>query len=82
MVLQRAEDETARLYQEFVESFQGDLTPGSKAFVRGGTINPNDKLKTDSEGQCQCYNIFPFNSYDSFSFQLYIYSCFVSKMDK
>lgn len=46
----RAEDETARLYQEFVESFQADNTPGSKAFVRGGTINPNDKLKTDSEG--------------------------------
>lgn len=46
----RAEDETARLYQEFVESFQGDNTPGSKAFVRGGTINPNDKLKIDSEG--------------------------------
>lgn len=47
---QRAEDETARLYQEFVESFQGDTTPGSKSFVRGGTINPNDKVKIDSEG--------------------------------
>uniref|UniRef100_A0A5B7A524 Putative U2 snRNP-associated SURP motif-containing protein isoform X1 n=1 Tax=Davidia involucrata TaxID=16924 RepID=A0A5B7A524_DAVIN len=46
----RAEDETARLYAEFVESFQGDSTPGSKAFVRGGTLNPNEKLKTDSEG--------------------------------
>ncbi|PIN17905.1 putative splicing regulator [Handroanthus impetiginosus] len=46
----RAEDETARLYQEFVESFQVDNTPGSKAFVRGGTINPNEKLKNDSEG--------------------------------
>lgn len=46
----RAEDETARLYQEFVESFQADNTPGSKAFVRGGTINPNDKLKMDSQG--------------------------------
>lgn len=51
--LQRAEDETARLYQEFVESFQADNTPGSKAFVRGGTINPNDKLKNDLEGQLQ-----------------------------
>ncbi|XP_027347514.1 protein RRC1-like isoform X2 [Abrus precatorius] len=47
----RAEDETARLYAEFVESFQGDSTPGSKAFVRGGTINPNDKFKDDSEGE-------------------------------
>ncbi|KAJ4952060.1 hypothetical protein NE237_028892 [Protea cynaroides] len=46
----RAEDETARLYAEFVESFQGDITPGSKAFVRGGTINPNDRIKTESEG--------------------------------
>jgi U2-associated protein SR140 len=46
----RAEDETARLYAEFVESFQGDTGPGSKAFVRGGIINPNEKLKADSEG--------------------------------
>ncbi|XP_044464662.1 protein RRC1 isoform X2 [Mangifera indica] len=46
----RAEDETARLYAEFVESFQGDFTPGSKTFVRGGTINPSEKLK-DSEGE-------------------------------
>ncbi|KAG8381938.1 hypothetical protein BUALT_Bualt05G0024700 [Buddleja alternifolia] len=44
----RAEDETARLYQEFVESFQGDT--GSKAFVRGGTINPGERPKNDSEG--------------------------------
>lgn len=46
----RAEDETARLYQEFVESFQSDNAPGSKTFVRGGTINPNDKFKPDFEG--------------------------------
>ncbi|XP_022638607.1 protein RRC1 isoform X4 [Vigna radiata var. radiata] len=47
----RAEDETARLYAEFVESFQGDTTPGSKTFVRGGTINPNDRFKDDTEGE-------------------------------
>ncbi|XVE53516.1 hypothetical protein DITRI_Ditri03aG0009500 [Diplodiscus trichospermus] len=47
----RAEDEAARLYEEFVASFQGDNTPGSKAFVRGGTINPNEKLKSNSEGE-------------------------------
>ncbi|XVE71278.1 hypothetical protein DITRI_Ditri10aG0138300 [Diplodiscus trichospermus] len=47
----RAEDETARLYEEFVASFQGDNAPGSKAFVRGGTINPNERLKSDSEGE-------------------------------
>ncbi|KAG9455096.1 hypothetical protein H6P81_008000 [Aristolochia fimbriata] len=46
----RAEDETARLYAEFVESFQGDNAPGSKTFVRGGTINPNERPKADSEG--------------------------------
>ena len=44
------EDETARLYEEFLASFQGDNTPGSKAFIRGGMINPNEKLKSDSEG--------------------------------
>ncbi|KAJ9549654.1 hypothetical protein OSB04_022197 [Centaurea solstitialis] len=46
----RAEDETARLYAEFVESFQGDNAPGSKAFVRGGTINPGEKAKSNLEG--------------------------------
>ncbi|XP_016647608.1 PREDICTED: protein RRC1-like isoform X1 [Prunus mume] len=47
----RAEEETARLYKEFVDSFQGDNAPGSKAFVRGGTINPNEKVKADAEGE-------------------------------
>ncbi|PPR90870.1 hypothetical protein GOBAR_AA29814 [Gossypium barbadense] len=47
----REEDETARLYEEFVASFQGDNAPGSKAFVRGGTINPNEKFKPDSAGE-------------------------------
>lgn len=46
----RTEDETARLYAEFLESFQGEDTPGSKTFVRGGTIDPNGKAKADSEG--------------------------------
>ncbi|KAG1338466.1 Protein RRC1-like [Cocos nucifera] len=46
----REEDEAARVYAEFVESFKADSTPGSKAFVRGGVIDPNDKLKADSEG--------------------------------
>ncbi|CAM8969450.1 unnamed protein product [Rhodiola kirilowii] len=47
----REEEETARLYQEFVESFQEDSTPGSKVFVRGGTINPNEKAKIDLQGE-------------------------------
>ncbi|XP_028120390.1 uncharacterized protein LOC114317813 isoform X3 [Camellia sinensis] len=50
-LLWRAEEETARLCQEFVESFQGENIPGSKVFVRGGTINVNDGLKIDSKGQ-------------------------------
>ncbi|GAB2226680.1 hypothetical protein Droror1_Dr00022499 [Drosera rotundifolia] len=43
-------DETERLYEEFIESFQSDDTPGSKTFVRGGTINPNERIKSDPEG--------------------------------
>ncbi|XP_010922016.1 protein RRC1 [Elaeis guineensis] len=46
----REEDEAARVYAEFVESFKADGTPGSKAFVRGGVMDPNEKLKADSEG--------------------------------
>ncbi|CAN6477835.1 unnamed protein product [Victoria cruziana] len=46
----RAEDETARLYEEFVESFRGGNAPGEKTFVRGGTINPNERPKNDHEG--------------------------------
>jgi hypothetical protein len=44
--LQRADEEAARLYEEFVESFKADDVPGGKAFVRGGTINPDAKLPT------------------------------------
>ncbi|GMH20336.1 hypothetical protein Nepgr_022177 [Nepenthes gracilis] len=44
------EEETDRVYQDFIQSFLGEDTPGSKTFVRGGTINPNDKSKHDSEG--------------------------------
>ncbi|KAK9077816.1 hypothetical protein SSX86_006154 [Deinandra increscens subsp. villosa] len=46
----RAEDETARLYAEFLESFQGDNASGLKTFVRGGTVNPDDKVKSDTGG--------------------------------
>lgn len=48
-----------------------DDTPGSKAFVRGGTINPNDKLKIDSEGPLQQFMFLNFHYtpyiYESFS---------------
>ncbi|XP_042442122.1 protein RRC1-like [Zingiber officinale] len=46
----REDDEAARVYAEFVESFKGDNAPGSKTFVRGGVIDPNDRLKANSEG--------------------------------
>eukprot|EP00249_Psilotum_nudum_P024566 c29224_g1_i2 orf=624-3833(-) len=46
----RADEEAARLYDEFVESFQVDDVPGGKAFVRGGTINPNERSKLSNEG--------------------------------
>ncbi|KAG0584627.1 hypothetical protein KC19_3G223800 [Ceratodon purpureus] len=42
----RADEEAARLYEEFVESFKADDVPGGKAFVRGGTINPDAKQPT------------------------------------
>ncbi|KAL6629961.1 hypothetical protein ACP70R_029726 [Stipagrostis hirtigluma subsp. patula] len=45
----REEDEAARVYAEFVESFKGDSSSGAK-FVRGGVIDPNAKLKNDPEG--------------------------------
>jgi U2-associated protein SR140 len=48
--VKREEDEAARVYAEFVESFKGESTSGSK-FVRGGVIDPNAKLRADSEGQ-------------------------------
>lgn len=44
--MQRADEEAARLYEEFVESFKADDVPGGKAFVRGGTINPDAKQPT------------------------------------
>ena len=40
--IQRADEEAARLYEEFVESFKAEEGPGGKKFVRGGIINPDD----------------------------------------
>ncbi|KAH9295687.1 hypothetical protein KI387_039275 [Taxus chinensis] len=48
--IQREDDEAARLYEEFVQSFKGDDVPGGKTFVRGETINPNERLKSGNEG--------------------------------
>jgi U2-associated protein SR140 len=46
----REEDEAARVYAEFVESFKSESTPGAKSFVRGGFIDPNKKHENDSQG--------------------------------
>ncbi|CAI7916777.1 unnamed protein product [Closterium sp. NIES-54] len=45
----REAEEAARVYDEFVESFKVD-DKKPKAFVRGGTINPNAKHDTPGEG--------------------------------
>lgn len=47
--VKKEEDEAARVYAEFVDSFKGESTSGLK-FVRGGVIDPNAKLRTDFEG--------------------------------
>ncbi|TKY45632.1 RNA recognition motif (RRM) containing protein [Spatholobus suberectus] len=41
----RAEDETARLYAEFVESFQGDSAPGQKLLFEEERLIPMIDLK-------------------------------------
>ncbi|KAH7671816.1 ENTH/VHS domain-containing protein [Dioscorea alata] len=46
----RDEEETARLLEQFKESFEGDDPSGPRAFVRGGTIDPNLKPRNDPEG--------------------------------
>ncbi|KAJ0984270.1 hypothetical protein J5N97_002626 [Dioscorea zingiberensis] len=46
----RDEEEAARLLEQFKESFEGDGHSGPTAFVRGGMIDPNAKLRNDSEG--------------------------------
>jgi U2-associated protein SR140 len=47
--VKKEEEDAARVYVEFVESFKGDSTSGAK-FVRGGVIDPNAKLKIDTGG--------------------------------
>jgi U2-associated protein SR140 len=47
--VKKEEEDAARVYVEFVESFKGDSSSGAK-FVRGGVIDPNAKLKIDTGG--------------------------------
>ena len=41
------------MYEEFVKYFKIDDVSGEKAFVRGETIDPNERLKNGHEGLCQ-----------------------------
>lgn len=51
---QKAEEEAAKVYEDFVESFQADEDgggePGTKAFVRGGVVAPGSKSHEASGG--------------------------------
>jgi hypothetical protein len=54
--LQKADEEAAKVYEEFVESFSSDPTEdgrGVKAFVRGGTVMPGSSAH-DGAGEAQC----------------------------
>jgi hypothetical protein len=54
---QKADEEAAKVYEEFVESFKGDDAPGKeggvKAFVRGGVVAPGSRSH-DATGACVC----------------------------
>lgn len=53
----KADEEAAKVYEEFVESFKGDDAPGKeggvKAFVRGGVVAPGSRSH-DATGACVC----------------------------
>jgi U2-associated protein SR140 len=47
--IQREDEEAAKLYEEFVESFEAD-DKKPKAFVRGGIIDPSKRVGHEAEG--------------------------------
>jgi hypothetical protein len=47
--IQREDEEAAKLYEEFVESFEAD-DKKPKAFVRGGVIDPSKRVGHEAEG--------------------------------
>jgi hypothetical protein len=57
--LQRADEEAAKVYEDFVESFKGDdpgRDGGVKTFVRGGVVAPGSRSH-DATGACwRCSN--------------------------
>jgi hypothetical protein len=57
--LQRADEEAAKVYEDFVESFKGDdpgRDGGVKTFVRGGVVAPGSRSH-DATGACwRCRN--------------------------
>ena len=53
-MLQRADEESAKLYEEFAASFgtsEAEKQPGSSAFVRGGTIQPGSRPSAGPQTQ-------------------------------
>lgn len=55
-VSQKADEEAAKVYEDFVESFKGDEGPkdgGVKAFVRGGVVAPGSRSTDASGGSCK-----------------------------
>lgn len=56
---QKADEEAAKVYEEFVESFKGDEGPGRdsgvKAFVRGGVVAPGSRSH-EATGALECTN--------------------------
>ena len=50
LILQRAEAEAAKLYEDFVESF-GEGEEEEKSFVKGETIQPGSSQALQSSGE-------------------------------
>ena len=54
MILQKADAEAAKLYEDFVESFAEDpADKGPKAFVRGEVIQPGQRPSDSGFGASQ-----------------------------
>lgn len=55
----KADEEAAKVYEEFVESFKGDEGPGRdsgvKTFVRGGVVAPGSRSH-EATGAWECTN--------------------------
>jgi hypothetical protein len=50
---QRLDEEAAQVYEEFVASFDGSAAPGTKAFVRGGVVEPGSRPSSEPTRACR-----------------------------